>query len=375
MSKLIDISKIGLDKKESLEIAGFTSKAKERYEMSPAKLDNLNTMIGNVYKYFKVFNESNAATISSDIEPFRDLAILATTKFYTQNILDQICSVQTSDSPYGLITYVDFEYADDHAPDGIVTGDSIAKRSRTYGDHGTEQSVSRRIKTKIEQKPITAGVRSIEASYTLESFLALSSIQGQAGARQFLDRTYLDVIANKLRDEAEFAVVDSMYSAVLPAHTFTFTNDTTICEEEECQARRFLDKIEEAAQSVYDRRKIWPNVVIVGSDALKLIRRGDTKIINNYQNGTGIPSSVARNYLGVLDDRYGLLYDPELTGALITQKDNSTDYGGSVVYTSVVPVAITPAITERDLATYRVIYTVDSVDVIHPEILARIDIV
>lgn len=318
MSKLIDISKIGLDKKESLEIAGFTSKAKERYEMSPAKLDNLNTMIGNVYKYFKVFNESNAATISSDIEPFRDLAILATTKFYTQNILDQICSVQTSDSPYGLITYVDFEYADDHAPDGIVTGDSIAKRSRTYGDHGTEQSVSRRIKTKIEQKPITAGVRSIEASYTLESFLALSSIQGQAGARQFLDRTYLDVIANKLRDEAEFAVVDSMYSAVLPAHTFTFTNDTTVCEEEECQARRFLDKIEEAAQSVYDRRKIWPNVVIVGSDALKLIRRGDTKIINNYQNGTGIPSSVARNYLGVLDDRYGLLYDPELTGALIT---------------------------------------------------------
>jgi len=52
---------------------------------------------------------------------------------------------------------------------------------------------------------------------------------------------------------------------------------------------------------------------------LKLIRRGDTKIINNYQSGTGIPSSVARNYLGVLDDRYGLLYDPDLeSGALLT---------------------------------------------------------
>jgi hypothetical protein len=49
-----------------------------------------------------------------------------------------------------------------------------------------------------------------------------------------------------------------------------------------------------------------------------MIRRGDTKIINNNVAGTGIPSSVARNYLGVLDDRYGLLYDPELTGALLT---------------------------------------------------------
>jgi hypothetical protein len=76
-----------------------------------------------------------------------------------------------------------------------------------------------------------------------------------------------------------------------------------------------------------------------------------------------------------MDDRYGLLYDPELSGALLTWRDNSTDYGGSVIYTSVVPVAITPPITERDLATYRVIYTVDSVDVVHPEIMARIDIV
>lgn len=375
MSKLVDISKINLGKKESIEIAGFISKAREKYNLDPGKSDDLNQMLTNVYKYFKIFNESNAATISTDIDPFRDLAIVATTKFYTSNILDQICSVQTSDSPYGLITYVDFQYADTHAADSIVAGDSIAKRSRTYGAHPTEQTTSRRIKTKISQQSITAEVRAIEASYTLESFLAISSVQGQSGATQFLNRTYLDVIANKLRDEAEFAVIDAMYNAVLPAHTLPFTIDSTACADEECMARRFLDKIEEAAQSVYDVRQIWPNVIIVGSDALKLIRRGDVKIINNYQNGTGIPSSVARNYLGVLDDRYGLLYDPALSGALLTQKDNKTVYGGSVVYTSVVPLAITPPITERDLATYRVVYTVDSVDVIHPEILGRVDIV
>lgn len=318
MGRLIDISKVPLEKTEALEIAGFTSKAREKYDLNSLKSDNLNMMLGNVYKYFKVFNESNAAIVKSDIEPFRDLAILATTKFYTNNILDQVCSVQTSDSPYGLITYVDFQYADDHAPDGITAGTSISKRSRTYGEHLGEQATSRRIKTKIDQMPITAGVRSIEASYTLESFLALSSIKGQTGAKQFLDRTYLDVVANKLRDEAEFAVVDAIYTNVQPAHIFTFSIDTTVCEEEECLARRFLDLIEEAAQSIYDIRKIWPNVVIVGSDALKLLRRGDTKIINGVQKGTGIPSSVARNYLGVMDDRYGLLYDPELSGALLT---------------------------------------------------------
>lgn len=319
MSKLIDISKVPLEKTESLEIAGFTSKAREKYNLSAMKSDNLSMMIGNVYKYFKVFNESNAAQVSSDIEPFRDLAILATTKFYTNNILDKICSMQTSDSPYGLITYVDFQYADDHVPDRITAGDSLVNRSRTYGAHPGEQTTSRRIKTKIDQKPITAGVRSIEASYTLESFLALSSIKGQTGAKQFLDRTYLDVVANKLRDEAEFAVVDAIYTNVLPAHTFVFsTSDSTDCVDNECAARRFLDLIEEAAQSIYDKRKIWPNVVIVGSDALKMLRRGDTKIINGTVSGTGIPSSVARNYLGVLDDRYGLLYDPELSGALLT---------------------------------------------------------
>ena len=318
MSKLIDISKVPLEKTESLEIAGFVSKARDKYDLNSMKSDNLNMMLGNVYKYFKVFNESNAAQVSSDIEPFRDLAILATTKFYTSNILDNICSVQTSDSPYGLITYVDFQYADAHAADGIAANDSLVKRSRTYGAHPTEQTASRRIKTKIDQKPITAGVRSIEASYTLESFLALSSIKGQTGAKQFLDRTYLDVVANKLRDEAEFAVVDAIYTNVQPENILAFSMDTTGCEEEECQARRFLDMVEEAAQGVYDKRKIWPNVVIVGSDALKLLRRGDTKIINGTVKGTGIPSSVARNYLGVLDDRYGLLYDPELSGCLLT---------------------------------------------------------
>jgi len=256
MSKLIDISKFDLDKKESIEIAGLTNKAREVYNFSAAKTDNLNQMYHNVYKYFKIFSESNAGIVSGDIEPFRDLAIIATTKFYANNILDQICSMQTSDSPYGLITYVDFQYADDHVPDGITAGTSIAKRSHSYGSHPTEQTASRRIKTKIEQKPITAGVRSIEASYTLESFLALSSMKGQNNAKQFLDRTYLDVISNKLRDEAEFAVVDAMYSAVQPANIHTFSIDTTECMELECQSRNFIEKIESACQDIYDVRKV-----------------------------------------------------------------------------------------------------------------------
>ncbi len=372
---LVDLSKIGLEQKESLEIAGLTSKAKDKYEMDTFKTDTLNQMYKNIYKHFKVFKESNAAVVSSDIEPFRNIAIIATTKFFTQNILDKLVSMQTSDSPYGLITYVDFQYADDHAADGISAGDSIVKRSKTYGNHPNEQTVSRRMKTTVTHKPIQAGVRSIEASYTLESWLAMASIKGQSDAKNFLDKTYLDVISAKLRDEAEFAVMDALYSACLPAHVIPFSTDGTDCDARDCDSRKFLDSIEEAGQLVYDTHKIQPNVIVVGSDALKIIRRGEVKMVNKVDKQTGIPSSVARNYLGVMDDRYGIIYDPELTGALLTWKDGNSNYGASGIYTSVVPLAVTPPITERDLSTYRVVYAVDSVDIVHPELIARVDIV
>ena len=374
MARMIDISKVPLGKKESLEISGLISKAKEKYNLNNYKTETLQQMFTNIYKHFKVFGESNAAIVSTDIEPFRNIAIVATTKWFTQNILDKLVSVQATDSPYGLISYVDFQYADNYAPDGITAGDSLTKRSRTYGNH-TEQTPSRRIKTKVEHRPITAGVRSIEASYTLESWLALSSIKGQNAATQFLDKAYLDVIANKLRDEAEFAVMDALYTACQPGHIIPFHADATECLEVECQARRLLDAIEDVAQLIYDTYKIWPNVVVLGSDALKILRRGDVKIINNYQKGTGIPSSVSRLYLGILEERYNTLYDPELSGVLLTWKDTGNEFASSGVYASVVPLAITPPITERDLSTYRVVYSVDAVDVVYPEIIGRVDIV
>jgi hypothetical protein len=206
--------------------------------------------------------------------------------------------------------------------------------------------------------------------------LALASIQGQAGAKTFLDRTYLDVISNKLRDEAEFAVMDALYAAVLPQHIVPFSTDGTDCNSQDCDSRKFIEALEEAAQLVYDTHKVWPNTVVVGSDAIKILRRGDVKIVNKMDSyASGVPSSVARNYLGVMDDRYGLLYDPELSGALLTWKDGSSNYGAAGIYTSVVPLAITAPITERDLSTYRVVYCVDSVDVVHPELIARVDIV
>jgi hypothetical protein len=253
---MIDISKIGLDNKESLEVAGFTSKAKEKYQLDAHKSDTLNLMYSNIYRQFKVFKESNAGQVSSDIEPFRNIAIVATTKFFTQNILNKLVSMQTTDSPYGLITYVDFQYADDHTPDNIKAGDSIVKRSKTYGNHDTEQTKSRRIKTSVTNKPITAGVRTIEASYTLESWLAMASIKGQKDAKNFLDKTYLEVIASKLRDEAEFATMDALYSACLPQHIVPFSVDGTDCDARDCDARKFLDSIEEAGQRVYDTHKV-----------------------------------------------------------------------------------------------------------------------
>lgn len=108
---------------------------------------------------------------------------------------------------------------------------------------------------------------------------------------------------------------------------------------------------------------------------MKIIRRGDVKIVNKTSGDGNMPSSVARNYIGVMDDRYGIIYDPELSGALMTWKDSNSNYGASGIYTSVVPLAVTAPITERDLSTYRVVYAVDSVDIVHPELIARVDIV
>jgi len=112
--------------------------------------------------------------------------------------------------------------------------------------------------------------------------------------------------------------MDALYTACMPQHVTVFHADATECEEVECQARRLLDAIEDTAQMIFDTYKIWPNVVVLGSDALKILRRGDVKVINNYNKGTGIPSSVSRLYLGILEDRYNCLYDPELSGILLT---------------------------------------------------------
>ena len=106
------------------------------------------------------------------------------------------------------------------------------------------------------------------------------------------------------------------------------------------------------------------------------MRRGEFKVVNKVDSvATGVPASIAKNYLGVMDDRYALLYDPDLTGALLTWKDGNSNYGAAGVYSSVVPLAITNPITERDLSTYRVVYTVDNISIVHPELIARVDIV
>jgi len=128
-----------------------------------------------------------------------------------------------------------------------------------------------------------------------------------------------DVIANKLRDEAEYRVMNALYSAVLPQNIVPFSSDGTNCMDKDCDSRNFIEAMEEAAQGVYDIHKVWPNVIVAGPDAIKILRRGEFKVVNKVDTyATGVPASIAKNYLGVMDDRYALLYDPDLTGALIT---------------------------------------------------------
>jgi len=134
-----------------------------------------------------------------------------------------------------------------------------------------------------------------------------------------------------------------------------------------------FEAIEEAANRVFNKTGIRPNVAIVGSQALSIMRKGGLSIVR--YNKEGLPISTARNYIGVLEDAFNLVYEPTVSGVLLVYKHPTNTVESSVVYAPHIPLGITPSIWDRDLSVYRVVYTVDALEIVHPELLARVDIV
>lgn len=374
---LLELTTIPLSNEESILIDNFTNKAVEKYPNvlnSPDKVEGLRTLYSNIFKHYKLLKES-AAIKSSDIDVFRDIAVIATTRAYVGNILEYIASIQPIENPYQKVFFIDQEYGDDYAPENITAGTSFKdKRSKKYASDRAEGQPARRIKATIKSEFVNAQVRPIELSYTLEAMLSLSSVfGGQENARKFLDQRYLQAISNKLRDEMELLILEAIDNAVYPENIFTVSKDMldgTDCKDERCAAQRLYDAIDDAAYAILGKTGVRPNVVIVGNEAMKILRKADKNMIRYADNAA--PTSIARNYFGVLDNKYNLLYDPTIKGITLLFRELNDPSAAAVVYAPHIPLGVTNPVTERTLETYRVVYTVDAYKVVHPEVIAKV---
>jgi len=231
-----ELNKVMLSKEESMKINQYAAKAQEKYGLDPKNSSILKQLYENTIKHYKVMKESMPALTSGDVDVFRDIALIATTKAYIGNILEYVASVQPIANPYDFIYTVDWQYADDDAADNISAGDRfVDKRSKAYTQH-TELQPSRKIKSKVTRRPIDAQVRSIEMSETLEAILSLKSIYGEQ-AQDFLNNTYLDVIAAKLKDEMELYMIDKIANSVPATNVVAYSTsmlDGTECINAKC---------------------------------------------------------------------------------------------------------------------------------------------
>jgi hypothetical protein len=106
---LLELTTIPLSNEESILIDNFTNKAVEKYSNvlnSPDKVEGLRTLYSNIFKHYKLLKES-AALKSSDIDVFRDIAVIATTRAYVGNILEYIASIQPIENPYQKVFFID----------------------------------------------------------------------------------------------------------------------------------------------------------------------------------------------------------------------------------------------------------------------------
>lgn len=332
----------------------------------------------NQERFMKLSAEANAGFTQSDIDIFHDISLVAVSKIYTANVLDKIASIQTLDKPYGYIYYVDFKYGDDHAGESISAGDSMrrarpGKRTKDYGLTG-EEVVPKRISGEVRQELIETDIRKYNISWTFESIIALQSVYGKS-AGNFVDEKLVNVVSNKVRDELELSAIARLDAAVPVDHVFQFDLDTTEtgCVDIKCHAKNVYKVMLEAAYKVHTDSGIMPNWIIVGNDALLLFESAeDFKI--DYDNDM-VPSGISRNYIGTLNKRFGLLYDPSMgSDILMGFKDPVDDMASTLVYAPYIPMGITPPQTEKDLSTYRTIFSVDQFKVVWPDQLARIEL-
>lgn len=208
----VDLSRVDLTAKQRRDLEKIWNSAVSKYKLDHYKSANLKRLYENIMKFSSLTGAFNdAATRATDIQTFQALAFISTTRFYVNSILDEIAVVYPVRSPEGKVFVVDFQYANDHAPDGITSGDPLyRKRSRTYSMGVPEETRPRAIRATTRAVPYTCAPRPIEQSWTLQAMLSLQTIYTPEEIEEFLNGRYVQTIAARLRDEAELAVIQTL---------------------------------------------------------------------------------------------------------------------------------------------------------------------
>ncbi len=335
----------------------------------------LSEVLTNTSRYYKAIGEAGAGSVAADTDAFRDISMIVTTKFFAGSTINELASVQPLNNVYGYIYRLTFEYADTHAPSGVVAGNSLsAVRSGTYATDPGEQVVARRLKAELRQELVEAALRPIQLSSTFQSMLKRASVFGKGNEAAF-DNRFLQAAYSKLRDELEVVTIGRINTGVPAGHVATYTAPAgTDPQTEKDQAYGlFFDAAADASTRVFNKTGYYPNVMMVGQAALQHIERW-IKVPNQgiTEGFVGIPQ---RGKLGVFGKRWMVYYDPSITDYAIVGAFNPDDpMFNPIIYAPYISIAVSPEILDKDLTTTQIAFSVDRIDLPDLNLFGRVDL-
>lgn len=360
-----------LDEKE----LKFIDEVVSRSKVKPNLAQPLKKVLTNSAAFYNANkNVYSAAGImtTSFTETFKSLAMVVSTKFFTSTILGDIATIVPVNAPETKVFVTTWVYRSDLPAEGISTGNKLSdKRSKTFSNV-SEGSDARKLGVSISAVDLVCKPRPIEQSYTLHALMNLNTIYTPEQVDDFLNNKFVGVISQKLRDEAEYAIISNMFTNAGLKVDYT-VGQVSDCETLECEAIKLYNSIDDVANEIFKKTGIKNNILIIGKTAYNLLRNLDVKKYNFVLND-GLISDLARNVIGTLDKTYKVIYDPWLENEIIlTVKSEAYDIA-PVVYGSFIPLAITPEFVERNLEIYRIVYTVDGWNLIYPEVIGAISL-
>lgn len=335
---------------------------------------SLTSALSNTSRYYQIVNESSNGIYQADIDLYRDISHIITSKFFVGSVLNELASVQVLNNCYGHIYRLTFEYGNTAA--GATAGQALsAVRTSAYAADPGENNIPRRLKAELRQTLVEARLRPLDLSMTFQSMLRMSSVYGKGNMGVF-NNQFLTAAYNKLRDELEVSAIAAIAAAVPAANVVTFTEPVAVtpCTEKECAYGLIYESIQEAGRRIYDSTGSSMNVLITGPDGLAIMDK-NIKVPGSEMSD---PMNLLpqRGRVGVYAKRYLVYYDPSLSAKIIGGVfEPSNPMNNPLVYAPYITMGVTPSIPERDMSTSTVAFAVDRVDVTEPAYFAAINIV